>query len=168
MDKKSIFFSRQGNFQGGEDNDFQGLHQKCFTQNVPHPTLKLLYAPDGHISDVFQTVCLWLLKNTEQAIFSDIRSFDNICQKLNFFCLFQTSLEPELYIDSEPRLYMGKKEILKLPFTNDLNYINDVEERYFINCSVLKTLECNILNPDGLINLEINYKRRTSIIQSRD
>ena len=63
---------------------------------------------------------------------------------------------------------MGKKEILKLPFTNDLNYINDVEERYFINCSVLKTFECNILNPDGLINLEINYKRRTSIIQSRD
>ena len=63
---------------------------------------------------------------------------------------------------------MGKKEILKLPFTNDLNYINGVEERFFINCSELKTLECNTLNPNRLINLEINYKRRTSIIQSRD
>ena len=92
----------------------------------------------------------------------------NICKKTKFVCLFLISLEPELYIDSEPRLYMGKEEILKLPFTNDLNYINGVEERYFINCSVLKTLEWNTLNPDLLINLKINYKRRTSIIQSRD
>ena len=28
----------------------------------------------------------------------------------------------------------------------------------------LKTLECDILNPDPLINLEINNKRRTSIV----
>ena len=28
----------------------------------------------------------------------------------------------------------------------------------------LKTFEWDILNPDGLINLEINNKRRTSII----
>ena len=32
----------------------------------------------------------------------------------------------------------------------------------------LKTLEWNILNPDRLINLEINNKRRTSIITSQD
>ena len=32
----------------------------------------------------------------------------------------------------------------------------------------LKTLECDILNPDRLINLEINKKRRTSIIKSGD
>jgi len=32
----------------------------------------------------------------------------------------------------------------------------------------LKTLEWDILNPDRLINLEINNKRRTSIILSRD
>ena len=30
--------------------------------------------------------------------------------------------------------------------------------------SELKTLEWDILNPDRLINLEINYKRRTSIV----
>ena len=32
----------------------------------------------------------------------------------------------------------------------------------------LKTLEWDILNPDRSINLEINYKRRTSIIKSGD
>jgi len=34
--------------------------------------------------------------------------------------------------------------------------------------SELKTLERDIINPDRLINLEINNKRRTSIIQSGD
>ena len=34
--------------------------------------------------------------------------------------------------------------------------------------SELKTLECDILNPDRLINLEINNKRRTSYIYSGD
>ena len=32
----------------------------------------------------------------------------------------------------------------------------------------MKTFECNILNPDRLINLEINKKGRTSIIKSGD
>ena len=34
----------------------------------------------------------------------------------------------------------------------------------FLMPSELKTLECDILNSDRLINLEINNKRRTSII----
>ena len=34
--------------------------------------------------------------------------------------------------------------------------------------SELKTLEWDILNPDRLINPEINNKRRTSIIKSGD
>ena len=34
----------------------------------------------------------------------------------------------------------------------------------FLNQSELKTLEWGILNPECFINLEINYKRRTSII----
>ena len=33
-------------------------------------------------------------------------------------------------------------------------------------CPELKTLEWDILNPDHLINLEINNKRRTSLILS--
>ena len=35
---------------------------------------------------------------------------------------------------------------------------------YLINLSELGTLECYILNPDLLINLEINNRRRTSLI----
>ena len=36
--------------------------------------------------------------------------------------------------------------------------------KFQLKCSELKTLECDILNPDLLINLEIKFMRATSKI----
>ena len=52
---------------------------------------------------------------------------------------------------------------LEIKEKSGLSINTDIRNSKF-SSSELKTLEWDILNPDRLINLEINNKRRTSII----
>ena len=60
-------------------------------------------------------------------------------------------------------MFLANKEILLHSISSGyfVEIISDIDPK-------LKTLEWDILNPDRLINLEINNKRRTSNIKSGD
>ena len=98
-----------------------------------------------------------------------------VCLKLNIFeflkqmwemgfwmpiVLIVWSLQSKTNITNH--LLLLYSESLSASFRNLQNSYEKIHEK--ITLPELKTLEWNILNPDRLINLEINNKRRTSII----